>query len=91
MALETDFALCACAQATLWETDNTKAGHAVDHRAGEADLDLLGGQSPGLEAPADQNLVPVESRFHKRALPQAVAVCQPILPFLARTWMCRSR
>jgi hypothetical protein len=34
-------------------------------------FDLLGGQRPGLEAPADQNLVPVESRFNQRPLPIA--------------------
>src|SRR4051794_19517880 len=44
---------------------HSEADHAVDHGAGDADLNLLGGQSPGAEAPADQNLVPVERRFHE--------------------------
>src|SRR3954471_17826273 len=32
---------------------HAEAGHAVDHRAGDASLDLLCGQSPSPEAPAD--------------------------------------
>src|SRR5687767_2308666 len=40
---------------------HAEAGHAVDHLAGDVGFDLLRGQSPGPEAPADQNLVPVES------------------------------
>src|SRR4051812_18172580 len=50
---------------------HAEAGHAVDHRAGDPGLDLLRGQSPSPKAPADQNLVPVESGFHERALPIA--------------------
>jgi hypothetical protein len=50
---------------------NAEAGHAVDHLAGDPGLDLLGGQTPGSEAPADQNLVPMESGFHE--CPLAIA------------------
>src|SRR3954464_12087529 len=47
---------------------HAEAGHAVDHLAGNPGLDLLRGQSPGAEAPADQNLVPVESGFNQGPL-----------------------
>jgi hypothetical protein len=45
-----------------------KAYHAVDHLAGDPRFDLLRGQNPGAEAPADQNLVPVESGFNQGPL-----------------------
>src|SRR4051812_15653372 len=62
---------------------HAEAGHAVDHLAGNPGLDLLGGQSPGAEAPADQNLVPMESRFHE--CPLAIASCGlPAHPALLR-------
>ena len=47
---------------------HAEAGHAVDHRAGDPGLDLLRRQSPGPEAPADQNLVPMESGFNQGPL-----------------------
>jgi hypothetical protein len=50
---------------------HAEAGHAVDHLAGDPGLDLLREQTPGAEAPADQNFVPVESRFHE--CPPAIA------------------
>jgi hypothetical protein len=55
---------------------HAEAGHAVDHLAGDPGLDLLRGQSPGPEAPADQNLVPVESGFNQGPL----AVIDGFLP-----------
>src|SRR4051812_25953050 len=62
--------LCLCSGDLPGER-HAEAGHAVDHRAGDPGLDLLRGQSPSPKAPADQNLVPVESGFHERALPIA--------------------
>src|SRR5688572_32885569 len=59
--------LCLCS-GDLPGDWHAEAGHAVDHLAGDVGLDLLRGQSPGAEAPADQDLVPVESGFHERAL-----------------------
>ena len=76
MALRTDFALCALCSGDLPGDRHAEAGHAVDHRAGDAGLDLLRGQSPGPEAPADQNLVPVESGFNQGPL----AVIDGFLP-----------
>ena len=32
---------------------HAEAGHAVDHLAGDPGFDLLGGQTPGSEAPAE--------------------------------------
>ena len=70
---------------------HAEAGHAVDHLAGDPGLDLLRGQSPGPEAPADQNLVPMESRFHES--PLAIASCGLTAhpAFLPSNSMCRSR
>jgi putative DNA primase/helicase len=59
--------LCLCS-GDLPGDRHAEVGHAVDHRAGDPGLDLLGGQSPGPEAPADQNLVPVESGFNQGPL-----------------------
>ena len=60
--------LCLCS-GDLPGDRHAEAGHAVDHRAGDPGLDLLRGQSPGAEAPADQNLVPMESGFNQGPLP----------------------
>src|SRR4051812_10726325 len=60
--------LCLCSGDLPGER-HAEAGHAVDHRAGDPGLDLLGGQSPSPKAPADQNLVPVESGFNQGPLP----------------------
>jgi hypothetical protein len=59
--------LCLCSGDLSGER-HAEAGHAVDHRTGDAGFDLLRGQSPGPEAPADQNLVPVESGFNQGPL-----------------------
>src|SRR3954451_19256420 len=64
--------LCLCS-GDLPGDRHAEAGHAVDHLAGDPGFDLLRGQSPGPEAPADQNLVPMESRFHE--CPLAIASC----------------
>src|SRR4051812_7406172 len=65
----TDFALCARYSGDLPGDWHAEAGHAVDDLAGDPGLDFLRGQSPGSKAPADQNLVPVESRFNQGPLP----------------------
>jgi hypothetical protein len=67
--------LCLCS-GDLPGDWHAEAGHAVDYLAGDADLDLLRGQSPSPKPPADQTFVPVESGFHERAL----AVTDGVLP-----------
>src|SRR3954453_14338782 len=68
MALGTEFALCALCSGDLSGDWHAEAGHAVDPPASDPGLDLLGGQSPSAEAPANQNLVPVESGFNQGPL-----------------------
>jgi hypothetical protein len=67
--------LCWCS-GDLAGDRHAEAGHAVDRRAGDPGFDLLRGQSPGAEAPADQNLVPMESGFNQGPL----AVTNGFLP-----------
>src|SRR4051812_40863198 len=66
MALGTDFALCACVQATLRETGMPRlVMRLITVQAIRASTFCA--DRP--EAPADQSLVPVESGFNQGPLP----------------------